>query len=89
MPRAKKVVLCGKAWLAKKILKWYLARPYDYEVINVVPVVPKEDWYECDLVKFAISKSIPVIDSGDIEDIDGLYAVNNMRIIFSWYSIRK
>lgn len=69
----KTVVLCGKAWLARKVLDWYLDRPEEYEVIRVVPVVPKEDWYDCDLVEYAGSKGIPVEPSGDIEGIPGLY----------------
>lgn len=73
MSERKTVVLCGKAWLARQVLDWYLDRPDDYEVVCVVPVVPKEDWYECDLVEYAESRGIPVQYSGDIEDIPNLY----------------
>lgn len=73
MAERKTVVLCGKAWLARKVLDWYLDRPEHYEVIDVVPAIPKEDWYECDLPEYAESQGIPVHHSGDIEDIPGLY----------------
>lgn len=89
----KKVVLCGKAWLARKVLDWYLSQPESYEVIRIVPVVPAEDWYECDLVEYAGQLGIPVEHSGDLEDIPGLYETecyaDILQLVFYKRIVRK
>src|SRR5690606_15199584 len=88
-----KVVLCGKAWLARKILDWYMDRPTQFEVVRIVPVIPKENWYECDLVSYAEQLGIPVEHSGDIEKIPGLFETevyaDILQLVFYKRIVRK
>lgn len=91
--KRKSIVLCGKGPLARKILDWYVDRPEKYTVLYVVPVVPPEDWYECDLAEYAAGLGLAVEHSGDIDRIPRLFEKERyadiLQLVFYKRILRK
>jgi methionyl-tRNA formyltransferase len=93
----KTVVVCGKGDLAVRILEWFLKRPAKYKIICIVPVKSEEqeldDWVSTELVDTALSHKIPVVDSGKIEDIEGInksdFQCDIMQVCFYKRIIKK
>lgn len=63
----KKVIVMGKGVLAIRICKWFL-RSSDYELIQVVPVIPEPKWTKS-LIEWAKKNKIPFVKSGCFNDI--------------------
>jgi len=89
MKEKKSIVLCGKGPLVRRILDWYITRPKEYKVLCVVPVVPTEDWYECDLAEYAESLGLSVERSGDIEKIPGFLETDHYADILQLVFYKK
>jgi methionyl-tRNA formyltransferase len=63
-------VVLGKGTLAVRIAAWFLETP-DYELEQVVPVVPEPTWTES-LVEWASAQGVPVVESGHWRDLPGV-----------------
>ena len=93
----KTVVVCGKGDLAVRILEWFLKRPAKYKIICIVPVKLEEqeldNWVSTKLVDTALLHKIPVVDSGKIEDIEGInksdFQCDIMQVCFYKRIIKK
>ena len=68
MGNSKNVVLLGKGSLSIKIAEWFKE---NYNLVAVVPDTPEPTW-TASLSDWAKLNDIPVIPSGDYEDIEGI-----------------
>ena len=70
MKQRKKVIILGKGSIAIRISNWFL-KSNEYDLIYTVPVIPEPTWTDS-FKNWSLSKNIPIIDSGDYNDIAGI-----------------
>jgi methionyl-tRNA formyltransferase len=89
----KQTVILGKGALAIRVADWFLRSP-DYELIEVVPVVPEPKWTNS-LIGWAEANGVPYTVSGHYKDlaiiknrdktIDLAFSVFYDKIIKEWF----
>lgn len=83
----------GKGKLAIQVCDWF-SRSSDYELMYVVPVVPEPSWTDS-LASWARQSGVPLIESGDYNDIpnvhdnswtaDLAFSIFYSKIIKQWF----
>lgn len=82
MKSKKKVIVMGKGSLAIKICEWFLKNS-KYDLAQIVPVVPEPRWTDS-LSKWAKKNKIPIVLSGNYEDIKNVQEKNwQVDLVFS------
>jgi methionyl-tRNA formyltransferase len=89
----KQSIVLGKGTLAIRIAEWFLKSP-DYELVEVVPVVPEPVWTDS-LIDWAKATGIPYVASGHYKDLEILkrhqqtiglaFSVFYDKIIKEWF----
>tara|TARA_R110001583_G_C5658661_1_gene409449 strand:- start:2908 stop:3534 length:627 start_codon:yes stop_codon:yes gene_type:complete len=85
MGNSKNVVLLGKGSLSIKIAEWFKE---NYNLVAVVPDTPEPTW-TASLSDWAKLNDIPVIPSGDYEDIDSEIQIDLAMSVFYGRIIKK
>jgi methionyl-tRNA formyltransferase len=88
----KQAIVLGKGTLAIRVAQWFLNSP-DYELVEVVPVVPEPAWTDS-LISWAKATGTPYVASGHYKDLEILkreqtiglaYSVFYDKIIKEWF----
>jgi methionyl-tRNA formyltransferase len=92
----KHVIVMGKGTLAIRVANWFLKAP-DYELIQVVPVMPEPVWTDS-FINWAEENGISFVKSGHYKDISGVknedwktdlvFSVFYDKIIKQWFISR-
>jgi len=78
----------GKGSLSIRIAEWFLKNK-DFELVNIVPVVPEPAWMES-LIDWAKRNGISYVDSGDYNDIKNANEKSwEIDLVFSCYYDKK
>ena len=78
MRKLKNIVLLGKGSLSIKIANWFNE---NHNLIAIVPDLPEPDWTDS-LTKWANSKNINVISSGEYRDLDSQLNIDLAMSVF-------
>jgi len=85
MENSKNIVLLGKGSLSIKIAEWFKE---NYNLVAVVPDTPEPTW-TASLSDWAEFNGVPVIPSGDYEDIDSGVQIDLAMSVFYGRIIKK
>lgn len=89
----KQVIIMGKGVLAIRIAEWFFHAPA-YQLVCIVPFMPEPQWTRS-VCSWAREKNIPLVESGNYEDIpqvknkewniDLVFSVFYDKIIKEWF----
>ncbi len=92
----KQVIVLGKGRLAVQIAEWFLRNP-DYDLIQIVPVIPEPTWADS-FMNWAKINNVSFVESGHYKDIidvenkgwkiDLVFSVFYDKIIKEWFIVK-
>ena len=75
----------GKGTLAIRVADWFL-KSQEYELTQIVPVIPEPAWIPGSLVNWATENKIPFVKSGHYKDIQNVQSLGwNVDLVISLF----